>query len=285
MEIVLADERAYYFVPQITFEVARDRVEQKKLTLVPGTMATLIARPKPEEIQLASIENRMEAFWQISIATRTAYERHRTYTIPLNGPEIQHVTLLGQDIPVTAGQKGHTSISLDGVEHCLEENSYDYTFDGEGTKVDFSKYASFAKTEITELDNFSPEGMLVVPPKARATTVVRAILGEVIKPVQAQVIHEEQVTVKTLDINFRPIYALEYNWISKNKRVVIEFDAMTGEIRSGGKKMADQVKGLISRDLLFDVTADAAGLLVPGGSIAVKLVKAALDYDKGKGKR
>ena len=30
-------------------------------------------------------------------------------------------------------------------------------------------------------------------------------------------------------------------------------------------------------DLLFDVTADAVGLIVPGGSIAVKLVKAMTD--------
>jgi len=285
MEIILANERAFYFIPQITLEVAQDRLEQKKTGLVAGTMGSLISRPKPEEIQLIAIENRMEAFWQISVSTRTAYERNRTYTIPVSGTEIQHVTVLGQDFPVTVGQKGHASFTMEAVEQCLEENSYDFCFDGDGAKTDLSKFTAFAKSEIAELDHFSPEGVLVVPPKAHAAAVVRTILGEVIKPVQAQVIHEESVYVKTLDINFRPMYALEYNWTAKNKRVILEFDAVTGEIRSGGKKLADQVKGLITRDLLFDVTADAAGMLVPGGGIAVKLVKAAMDFDKGKDKR
>lgn len=55
---------------------------------------------------------------------------------------------------------------------------------------------------------------------------------------------------------------------------------MTGEIRAGGKKWAEQFKGMVSRDLIFDVTADAVGMIVPGGSIAVKLVKAVVDRGK-----
>ena len=44
--------------------------------------------------------------------------------------------------------------------------------------------------------------------------------------------------------------------------------------------MNNQIKGMLTRDLIFDETADAAGLIVPGGSIAVKLVKAAIDRGK-----
>ncbi len=51
-------------------------------------------------------------------------------------------------------------------------------------------------------------------------------------------------------------------------------------IKSGGKKQSDQIKGMLTRDLIFDVTADAAGLIVPGGRMAVKLVKAAVDRKK-----
>jgi hypothetical protein len=260
--------------------VARDRLEQKKTSLVSGTVGALISRPKPEDIQLVSVESRLEAFWQINVFQRTAYERNRTYTVPVSGGEIHHVTALGQDLPVTVGPKGNASFSLDGVEQCVEEHRHYFTFDGAGTKTDLTKYQSFAKTEITELDKFSPENVLVVPPTAHASTVVRTVLAEVIKPVQAQVIHEERVNVEELDINFRPVYALEYNWVTKGKRVVLEFDALTGEVHGGGKKMDNQVKGMITRDLIFDVTADAAGILLPGGSIAVKLVKAAIDRGK-----
>ncbi len=72
----------------------------------------------------------------------------------------------------------------------------------------------------------------------------------------------------------------EYEWAAKNKRSVVEFDALTGEMRTGGRKLSDQIKGLVTRDLLFDVTADAVGMLVPGGGIAVKLVKAVVDRGK-----
>ncbi|MBE3038646.1 MAG: hypothetical protein IMZ62_07530 [Chloroflexi bacterium] len=280
MDIYLAAERAFHLVPQISLEVARDRLEQKKTSLVTGTLGALIARPKPEDIQIVSFESRLEAFWLINVFVRTVYERSHTYTISVSGAEVHHVTALGQDLPVTANPKSAASFSLNGVEHCVEERRQSFTFDGTGTKMDLSKYQSFEKSEIADLGQFAPAGVLVVPPQAHATTVVRAVLAEVIKPVQAQVIHEERVNVEALDINFRPVYAFEYEWVTKGKRVILEFDGLTGEVHSGGKKQNDQIKGLVTRDLIFDVTSDAVGLIVPGGSIAVKLVKAVMDRGK-----
>jgi hypothetical protein len=105
-------------------------------------------------------------------------------------------------------------------------------------------------------------------------------MSEVVKPVQAQTILEERVDVEAIDLFFRPVYAFEYEWTPKNKRVVIEFDALTGDTRTDGKKLGDQIKGIWTRDLLFDLTADAVGVFVPGGSIAVKLVKAVVDRKK-----
>ena len=86
--------------------------------------------------------------------------------------------------------------------------------------------------------------------------------------------------MNTIDLSFRPVYALEYEWAAKGKRTVVEFDAVTGEMRTGGKKLSDQIKSVLTRDLLFDMTADAVGMIVPGGSIAVKIVKAVVDRGK-----
>jgi hypothetical protein len=280
MDIYLAEERAFHLIPQISLEVARDRLEQKKTSLVTGTLGALIARPKPEDIHMVSFESRLEAFWLISVFVHSLYERNSTYNVAVSGKEVHHVTTLGQDLPVTVSSKGGANFSLPGVEHCVEESRQSYTFDGSGLKTDMSKYQSFAKSEIPDLEQFAPPDVLVVPPTAHASTVVRTVLADVIKPIQAQVIHEERVNVEALDINFRPVYAFEYEWTIKGKRVVLEFDGLTGEVRTGGKKMNNQIKGMITRDLIFDVTADAAGLIVPGGSIAVKLVKAVVDRKK-----
>ena len=280
MEIILAEEHAYYFVPQISLEIAQDRIEKKKTSLVAGMFGTLISRPNPAEIQVASAESRLEPYWVVTAASRTAYDRQQVYTIPIKGDEVREVTLLGQRLSLNS--KGNPSVTLNGVEHCVEEHRLTRFFDGlTGQKADLSRFQSFTKTEITDLEHFAPDGMLVVPPQLKATAIIRQVLGEVIQPVnKAQIIHEERVNVETIEVNFRPVYGFEYEWASKGKRVVVEFDALLGDIRTGGKKWSDQIKGIISRDLFFDVTADAVGMLVPGGSIAVKLVKAVVDRSK-----
>lgn len=280
MEISLAEEHAYYFVPQISLEVARDRIEKKKTSLVAGTFGSLISRPSPNEIEMVSLENRLEPYWVVTAASRTAYDRQQVYTVPIKGEEVREVTMLGQKLTVTS--KGSPSLTLNGTEHCVEERRITRFFDGlSGQKEDLSRFQSFTKSAVTDLTEFAPEGILVVPPQMRATAIVRQVLGEAIQPVKnAQIIHEERVDIETIELNFRPVYALEYEWSSKGKRVVVEFDALLGEMHSGGKKWSDQIKGIISRDLFFDVTADAVGMLVPGGSIAVKLVKAVVDRKK-----
>jgi hypothetical protein len=60
---------------------------------------------------------------------------------------------------------------------------------------------------------------------------------------------------------------------------VIEIDALTGQAQTG-KQMLGEIKGMLTGDVLFDVGADTLGLFVPGGSIAVKLAKAAIDTQR-----
>jgi len=282
MDIYLAAEHAYHLIPQFSVDVARDRVEQKKMSLIAGTLGSLFSRSKPEELQLATVENRVEPFWLLDASSRTSYDRARTYTVPASGPEVKSVTVGGQDLPTVPQPKGGPAFTFTGIEHCLQELQSRQTFDGiTGSKVDLLKYVSAAKTEIADINTFAPEGVLVVPPQVKANAVVRQVTAEVVQPVQnVQTIHEERVDIQTIDLNFRPIYAFEYEWTTKSKKVVIEFDPLTGDMHTGGKGWSDQIKGLITRDLLFDVTADAFGTIVPGGSIAIKLVKAVVDRKK-----
>jgi hypothetical protein len=282
MDIYLTAEHAYHYVPQFSIDVARDRVEQKKMNLVAGMLGALLSRSKPEELQLASMENRVEPFWLLAASSRTVYDRAHTYTVAAGSPEVRSVTVLGQELPIVPQLKVGPAFTLTGVEHCVQELQTHQTFDGiTGMKVDLLKYVNAPKTEIADITTFAPEGILVVPPQVKANAVVRQVTAEVVQPVQnVQAIHEERVNIETIDLNFHPIYAFEYEWAAKNKKVVIEFDPLTGEIHTGGKKWSDQIKGMLTRDLIFDITADAFGTIVPGGSIAVKLVKAVVDRNK-----
>ena len=48
MDISLAEERAFQITPQVTLEVARVRVDDKRTALVAGTVGALFSRPKPD---------------------------------------------------------------------------------------------------------------------------------------------------------------------------------------------------------------------------------------------
>ena len=99
------------------------------------------------------------------------------------------------------------------------------------------------------------------------------------KPVQADQMLEESIVLEATDLYYRPIWAFEFSWQGKGKQGVVEIDAISGQTRQG-KALVGQIKGMLSRDLLFDVGADTVGLFVPGGSIAVKLARAAIDSQK-----
>ena len=173
-------------------------------------MGALLSRPKAEDIQLLSTENRLEPFWLVTIATRTRYDRNRGYTLTVGGPEVQQVTILEHQVTVDRQAKGGPSVMLTGIEHCQEEHRVSRFFDGiTGDKDERSKYLTFPALEIPALDTFAPEGVLVVPPQAAATAVVRQVMAEVVKPVQALMIHEERVDVENIDLYFRPVYAFE----------------------------------------------------------------------------
>jgi hypothetical protein len=74
--------------------------------------------------------------------------------------------------------------------------------------------------------------------------------------------------------------AFEYLWQPKDKRVVVEFDGVTGEIRTGGKAIRQQVGKMLTKELLFDIGVDTVDLFVPGGGMAIKLVRALAEKRK-----
>lgn len=132
------------------------------------------------------------------------------------------------------------------------------------------------RSEVSDPASLSADGTIAVPPEHRASFVVRQLMSEIMKPVQADTVLEESVTLDATDLFYRPIWAFEFTWQGKGKQGIVEIDSVTGQTRQG-KAFVNSIKSMLSRDLLSDVGADTVGLFVPGGSIAVKLAKAAID--------
>lgn len=274
MEITLAPERLFRLLPQVSLEEASQRLEGKKVALIAGTLGSFLSRPNADDFQLTYSEARLEPIWHVVVRVRNVYERTKSFQLQVTGPEVKQVRILDQSLAVD-GSKG---ITLQGMEFCEEERVVDRAFAGDGSvQNDLLKYLQRPTEEITDLTTLQAYG-LAVQPEARAAAVVRQVMTEAVRPLKAQVIHEESVIVEEQALYFRPVYAFEYSWISKGKKATLECDGLTGDLKQGGRTLKDQMKRLLNRDLLFDLSADVAGTFIPGGSIVVKLAKAAVDF-------
>ncbi|MFQ5610699.1 MAG: hypothetical protein ACE5H9_01050 [Anaerolineae bacterium] len=285
MEIAVADERAWLLKEQLSMDHAEGRAWSKKVDAF-GTMARftgLLQRPKDDEFQLVYKEHRYEPFWHVVCSARYVYERNRQYELSIAGPEVGRVTINEVDFIVKDGV-----IKLSGLEHCREEFDEDITIEGitGEHRPDLAGYFKYEKVEIPEdeLDEFAPAGVIVVPPQAKASAIVHQILSGMVKSVEADTIIEDRVSVETIDLYYRPVYAFQYRWLAKDKEAVMEYDGLTGELRAGGQIFRQYVGKVLDPDFLFDVGADTVELLVPGGGIAVKLARKGLQAARGKKK-
>jgi hypothetical protein len=278
MDIQLGTQRILVLEDRESADVLRQRAMDKRSQAFASGIGSLLSRPKAEEIELVTSQRRLEAFWHVAGKATYVYERRRSYAVPASAPEVREVSVHGATYPIADSGPTARTFSLDAVEHCREDLSHELNVDARaGTPVvDAATVLGGPRREVADPAALAVDDTVVVPPEHRASYVVRQLLGEMLKPVQADTILEESLTLETTDLVYRPVWAYEFHWKPKDKRGVVEIDAVTGAIKAGGSLLPHLGK-VITRDALFDIGADTVGLLVPGGSIAVKVARAALD--------
>jgi hypothetical protein len=278
MEITLVQERAMILQEQLSMDQAEGRAWSHKLDAFGRLerVTSLFSRPKDDDFELLYKEKRYQPFWHIVCTARYVYERRRQYPLKVSGPEIKSVTIEGTQYDATPG-----TIALVGLEHCREELREELYVDGLSNEPcpDLGVYLQYPTTVIAEddLDDFQPQDAIVVPPQARATAIVRDILIGMIKSVQADRIIEDSIGVERVDLYYRPVYAFQYRWKSKDKETIIEYDAMTGKLQAGGKTFQQYVGKFLDPEFLFDIGTETVDLLVPGGGLAIKLVQKGIE--------
>ena len=280
MEIALADEKAYFFPPAITPEQARERAWDYKGSAF-GAFTKLWARPKLAEIAISYSETRYEPFWHVICRTRYVYDRQREYHLEVPNTEVEALTIAGERrVVVRKDDAGY--VTLGGTEHCREEEQQEKVLDAQTgeEQPEWVQYLDYEAQEIEDLERFAPEGVFVMPPQIRASSIVREMLGKMLRPIQADQMLEELIKVEQADLYYRPVYAFEYHWEPKDRYAVIELDGLTGEKRSGGKAVRQQLHGVVTKELLFDIGIDTVDLIVPGGGIAMKLARVVVDASR-----
>jgi len=272
MQVEIAEERILVFSDQVGAEVAEAKAWAKRIEAF-GTLARvsgLLSRPKDEEFEIVYREKRLQPFWRIASRAVSKYERARTYTIAL-APEVKWVTVDGQARAID----GHKT-TVTGHESCEEESRRQVLVDGlsGAENLGLNAYLDFAaiETDVAHLAELAAQNTVVVPPQVKASALVRDAVAKAIGKIDADRILEESVTLETVELYYRPVYAFRYR--RAGKEAVVEVDGLTGEASPAGTTFEQHLGKILEPRFLLDISAEAANLFIPGATVAkIAIVK------------
>jgi hypothetical protein len=280
MQVELAEERIFRMTDRFSLEHAEGRAWSKRLEAF-GALARvtgLFAQPKEDEFAVVYRERRLQPFWRITVSTATAYERTRTYAVKVP-PEVREVHIGEAVLPASNGQ-----IQVVGLEACREETRRETFIDGLNKQASpgLANYLQHdaIETDAAALAAATAEGMVIVPPEAKASMVVRDVIASAIGKIDADRVTEELVRVEAVDLYYRPVHAFRYR--RGDKEAVVEFDAITGETKVGGATFEQYLGKALEPKFLLDVGAETLNFVIPGANLAKLMIVKGLELKAGK---
>ena len=213
---------------------------------------------------------RLEPFWHVVAQRTVEYACRVDYPVPVHNPHAKSVQIGAQSYEVARnGGKGRIDVPV--IEQCYRRVDYADYVDGLGREIKAATLAAYVErykhAELEALDR--SEAVQPRVPMASAIQIAKAKLAA--EAINAHEIHEDQDRFEKLHLFFRPVFAFEYVWSNADRRGVIEVDGLTGEVVEAGQWFKDKVNRLVTRETMFELGAEVAGALVPGGGVVVKV--------------
>lgn len=241
-----------------------------------GVMGKL-GRLKAEEVTITKNMLYYEPFWHIDCDVHYEYDRICSHDVTTVAPEVHHLTI-DENNKYAVVESKPRKFTITGTEHCTTSGHKDVIFDAERQKEqDWKMYIDYQKEKVIDESSFFNKDGIFLTPKMSSNTLVTIVFNSLPHPIKAQKINEGTLNIKKLDLYFRPVYVFEYRWEKKNRTATTALDGITGKEISNDVKFHEKVKEIITSDLFFDVSAEAANLLIPGSTIAFRLIKAYKD--------
>jgi hypothetical protein len=271
MEIAVAEQGSLYLAPSLSAEEARGHAGHYRTSAF-GGLTQLFARPKPDDIVVQPLGLRYEPFWHVTAHLRVAYERRESYRFPISVPEHVVSVAIGNASFDLDGERKERGITVTALAQCVRQLRKELWIDA--VTGDPIAPRPIDAAEPIDLATFAPAGASIVDPTVRASAVIRHVLGDDVKPPEADAFHEERAEIDALDLFFWPLYAFDLAWAAKNKTVHITVNGRTGEIVQAKSALHPAFAKLLSRETLFDIGSETLNLVVPGGAIPLKIVRA-----------
>ena len=262
-EILVQNEKLLLVDDLFGWEKARQTATDYKVKAM-GMFSQLLFRPKSEDISIVYEEKRYQAFWHIVGTLFLDYKRKVRHRVPVDA---MVKTVLSDERECPVNQTDHT-FEIEVMEYCQEAQREEFFVDAQTEKTgDFAKYIKANSQQIENMDILAKDGAQVVNLQAKASFLVRQMLNKLVRPYKADEIIEERIAIEELSLYFYPVYTFEYVWANKDKKAIVEFDGVTGEMRKG-QKISDKLLKSFSYDEMFDFAKEIA-TFVPGGGLAM----------------
>ena len=262
-EILVQEERLLLVDDLFGWEKARQAATEYKVKAM-GMFSQLLFRPKPEDISIVYEEKRYQAFWHIVGTLFLDYKRMARHKVPV---DTMVKTVLSDEREYPVNQTDH-AFEIEVMEHCQEAQREELFVNAQTEKPgDFAKYMKANNQQIEDMDILTKDGAQVVNLQAKASFLVRQMLNKLVRPYKADEIIDERIAIEELSLYFYPLYTFEYLWANKDKKALVEFDGVTGEMRKG-QKISDKLLKSFSYDEMFDFAKEIA-TFVPGGGLAM----------------
>jgi hypothetical protein len=271
VEIAVAEQGSFCLPPTLSVDEARGHAAHYRTSAF-GGITQIFSRPKPDDVSVQSCGLRYEPFWRVSAHLRVVYDRNESYRFPIATPEnVTALTIAGETFAIE-GERKDRAIAVSAVAHCVREIRKELWIDA--ATGDPVPARPVEAAEPIELATFAPVDASIVDPTVRASAVIRQILGEDVRPPEADAYHEERADIDRLDLYFTPLYAFDLVWGTKNKTASITVDGRNGEIVQLKSSMHPGLAKLLNKETLFDIGSETLNLVVPGGAIPLKIVRA-----------
>ncbi len=271
MEIAFTKERVFYLRETIDWEEAKERAWDRKIEVFKSGLGKLFARPKPDDIKQTHHEKRWQPFWHVRCSARYIYDRTRHYQVPIPQPEVRTVVIDQREYIPSGDPRGFTLV---GLEKCREDHTVERLANAvTGEQEELEHYLEFEPELVTNLAAWKPADAIVVQALVRASAATREVLTSLIKPLDADTVQQDLLTIELVDLYFRPVYAFEFHWIPKERKAIAEIDGLTGALFTEDATIRETLGHGLPINELLDVDGDAIDRLVPGGGAAIQLAQ------------
>jgi hypothetical protein len=235
---------------------------------------------KKSTIEITHKEKKYYPFWHIKAESFIEYTKKNNYSFSVE-PQVRTVTIAGEEFQVA---KESPVCHVKAEDYCVEHYTKDDVRDATDMGVKEKKldsYLKFESKQIYEVEELMGHDKVVFPVTVRGSFIVRDLFKELLKPVQADKIITEKIEVTEMTLYFRPAYAFELTKKVNGKTSVLEIDALTGDIHKSSV-IRKELQELMPENVLFDVGAEVASMIIPGASAAAVIGKQIHERHKKK---